>query len=338
MRLKKAAEDCKIALSSREEYRISLPFLLTGEDGKPVSVEKTVSRRDFEDWVSEKVLSTRDQMLGALADAKLSPRDLQIVLLVGGSTRIPCVKKLVEDTLGAASRSLVDPDLTVARGAAIQAGLIEGSINNEDLVLTDVCPYTLGTAPLRRGLFGERRVFDPLIPRNTTIPAEKTAVYTTAEDYQTQVVIDVYQGESSNPDNNERLGELRLTGIPPARKGKEPIEVSFGYDMNGILQVKASVVSTGKQVSAEINTTGIRAKPSPDLSKWEQAEGARKFRPLVRKAEKLIASGKDVGDDVSLLLRRLKEAIVLQDQEQAEELRDELLDMVELLEKVDQLL
>jgi molecular chaperone DnaK len=338
MRLKKAAEDCKIALSSQNEYRISLSFLLTGEDGKPVSVEKTVSRQDFEEWVSEKVLSTRDQMLGALADAKLSPQDLQIVLLVGGSTRIPCVKKLVEDTLGTAPRSLVDPDLTVARGAAIQAGLIEGSINSEDLVLTDVCPYTLGTAPLRRGLFGERQVFDPLIPRNTTIPAEKTAIYTTAEDYQTQVVIDVYQGESSNPDNNERLGELCLTGIPPARKGKEPIEVSFGYDMNGILQVKASVVSTGKQVSAEINTTGVKAKPAPDLSKWAETEGARKFRPLVRKAEKLIASGKDVGDDVSLLLRRLKEAIVLQDQEQAEELRDELLDMVELLEKVDQLL
>ncbi|MDR1129274.1 MAG: Hsp70 family protein, partial [Treponema sp.] len=337
MRLKKSAEDCKIALSSQDEYKVSLPFLLTGGDGKPVSVEKAVSRRDFEEWVSEKVFSTRDQMMSALADAKLSPQDLQIVLLVGGSTRIPCVKKLVEDTLGSAPRSLVDPDLTVARGAAIQAGLIEGSISNEDLVLTDVCPYTLGTAPLQRGLFGGRRIFDPLIPRNTTIPTEKTAVYSTAADYQTQVVIDVYQGESSNPDNNERLGEVRLTGIPPARKGKEQIDVSFGYDMNGILQVKASVVSTGKQVSAEISTTGVKAKPTLDISKWEQAEGARRFRPLVRKAEKLIASGKDIGDDISLLLRRLKEAVLLQDQEQADELRDELMDMVELLEKVDEL-
>ncbi|MDR1353835.1 MAG: Hsp70 family protein [Treponema sp.] len=337
MRLKKSAEDCKIALSSQDEYKVSLPFLLTGGDGKPVSVEKAVSRRDFEEWVSEKVFSTRDQMMSALADAKLSPQDLQIVLLVGGSTRIPCVKKLVEDTLGSVPRSLVDPDLTVARGAAIQAGLIEGSINNEDLVLTDVCPYTLGTAPLQRGLFGGRRIFDPLIPRNTTIPTEKTAVYSTVADYQTQVVIDVYQGESSDPDNNERLGEVHLTGIPPARKGKEQIDVSFGYDMNGILQVKASVVSTGKQVSAEISTTGVKAKPSLDISKWEQAEGARRFRPLVRKAEKLIASGKDVGDDVSLLLRRLKEAILLQDQEQADDLRDELLDMVELLEKVNEL-
>jgi molecular chaperone DnaK len=311
MRLKKSAEDCKIALSSQDEYKVSLPFLLTGKDGKPVSVEKIVSRRDVEEWVGEKVSSTKDPMLSALSDAKLDPADLQVILLVGGSTRIPCVKRLVEETLGAVPRSLVDPDLTVARGAAIQAGLIEGSINNEDLVLTDVCPYTLGTAPLRDGLFGKRPVFDPLIPRNTTIPTEKTAVYTTASDYQTSVVIEVYQGESSDPNNNERLGELRLTGIPPAKQGKEQIEVNFGYDMNGILQVKASVVSTGKQVSAEISTTGVKAKPALDLSKWEEAEGSRQVRPLIRKAEKLIASGKDMGDDISILVERLKEALLL---------------------------
>jgi molecular chaperone DnaK len=338
MRLKKSAEDCKIALSSRDEYKVSLPFLLTDGDGKPVSVEQTISCQDFEEWVSEKVSSTRDQMMSALGDAKLNPQDLQVVLLVGGSTRIPCVKKLVEATLGAVPRSLVDPDLTVARGAAIQAGLIEGSLNNEDLVLTDVCPYTLGTAPLQSGLFGKRKVFDPLIPRNTTIPTEKSAIYTTVADFQTSVIIEVYQGESSNPENNEQLGEVRLTGIPPARKEKEQIEVNFGYDMNGILQVKASVVSTGKQVSAEISTTGVKARAVLDVSKWEQAEGARSFRPLVRKAEKLISSGKDIGGDITLLLRRLKEAILLKDQEQIDELREDLLAMIEVLEKADKLL
>jgi molecular chaperone DnaK len=338
MRLKKAAEDAKISLSTQDEYKVSLPFLLTGKDGKPVSVEKTIRREEFEDWVSEKVNSTRDPMQSALGDAKLTPKDLQVILLVGGSTRIPCVKKLVAETLGAVPRSLVDPDLTVARGAAIQAGLLEGSINNEDLVLTDVCPYTLGTAPLEDGLLGKRPIFDPLIPRNTTIPTEKTKIYITAADYQTRVCIDVYQGESSDPDNNERLGEVLLTGIPPAKAGKEQVEVSFGYDMNGILQIKASVVSTGKQVSAEISTTGVKAKPLLDLSKWERAEGARHFRPLVRKAEKLIASGKDVGGDMSLLVRRIKEALLLKNQEQAEEYRDELLVMFEALEKLDKLL
>ncbi|MDR2663304.1 MAG: Hsp70 family protein, partial [Treponema sp.] len=324
-----------IALSFQDEYKVSLPFLLTGKDGKPVSVEKTITRADFEEWVSEKVRSTREPMLSALADAKLGREDLQVILLVGGATRIPCVKKLVEETLGAVPRSLVDPDLTVARGAAIQAGLIEGSINSEDLVLTDVCPYTLGTAPLREGFFGSRQVFDPLIPRNTTIPTEKSRLYTPAHDYQTEVIIDVFQGESSDPENNERLGELRVTGIPPARHGKEQIEVSFGYDMNGILQVKASVVSTGKQVSAEISTTGIKAGPVLDLSKWDQAEGARSFRPLIRKAEKLIAGGLDIGDDLSLLVRQLKEALTLGRREQAEELREDLLDLIEAVEKMD---
>jgi molecular chaperone DnaK len=337
MRLKKAAEDCKIALSTREEFPVSLPFLLTGKDGKPVSIERTVSRGDFEEWIAEKVLSTREPLLSALADAHLSREDLQVILLVGGSTRVPCVKRLVEETLGAVPHSLVDPDLTVARGAAIQAGLIEGSLNNEDLVLTDVCPYTLGTAPLEYGLFGSRQVFDPVIPRNITIPTEMAKIYSTAADYQTEVVIDVYQGESSDPDNNERLGELHLTGIPAARQGKEQIEVSFGYDMNGILQVKASVVSTGKQVSAEISTTGVKAGPLLDPAKWEEAEGARSFRPLIRKAEKIIALGKDMGGDIGLLVRRLKEALLLKNREQAGELRDELLSMIEVIERIDKL-
>ncbi|MDR2785219.1 MAG: Hsp70 family protein [Treponema sp.] len=338
MRLKKAAEDCKIALSTHDKYKISLPFLLTGKDGKPVSVEETVRREDFESWVSDKLVSAREPITSALADAKLTPPDLQVILLVGGSTRIPCIKQLVEKTLGAVPRSLVDPDLTVARGAAIQAGLIEGTINSEDLVLTDVCPYTLGTAPLQDGLFGKRKVFDPLIPRNTTIPTEKATVYTTASDFQTEVVIDVYQGESSDPDNNERLGEVHLTGIPSSRKGKEQIEVSFGYDMNGILQVKASVVSTGRQVSAEISTTGIKAKPLLDLSKWEQAEGARQFRPLIRKAEKLTNSGQDVGGDINILIRQIKEALLLKNKEQADDLREELLSMLNVLERMDRIL
>jgi molecular chaperone DnaK len=335
MRLKKAAEDCKIALSIHDEYKISLPFLLTGKDGKPVSVEKTVRREDFEEWVSDKVISTREPIMSALADAKLSAQDLQVVLLVGGSTRIPCVKRLVKGTLGAVPRSLVDPDLTVARGAAIQAGLIEGSIDSKNLVLTDICPFTLGTAPLQDGLFGKRKVFDPLIPRNTTIPTEKATIYTTAVDFQTAVVIDVYQGESSDPENNERLGEVHLTGIPASRKGKEQIEVSFGYDMNGILQVKASVVSTGKEVAAEISTTGVKAKPFLDLSKWEQAEGARQFRPLIRKAEKFISLGKDVGGDMDVLTRQIKEALLLKNAEQAADLREELLTILDVLEAAD---
>ncbi|GHV20505.1 chaperone protein DnaK [Spirochaetia bacterium] len=338
MRLKKAAEDCKIALSGENEYQVSLPFLFTNNDGKPVSVEKTVRRADFEEWVLDKVSSTKEPMESALRDAELNNSDLSLVLLVGGSTRIPCVKRLVEETLGTVARSLVDPDLTVARGAAIQAGLLEGSINNEALVLTDVCPYTLGTAPLSDGLFGMRKVFDPIIPRNTTIPVEKSQLYNTAADYQTKVRIDIYQGESSDPQNNERLGELELSGIPSARQGKEQVEVTFSYDMNGILQVKASVVSTGNQVSAEINTQGVKAKAAVDLSQWEKANGAKQARPLIRKAEKFINENKDAGGDIELFVERLKEALILGNRERAEEIREQMLLMLDAFEKVEKLL
>ena len=338
MRLKKAAEDCKIALSGDDYFNVSLPFLLTGKDGKPVSVDKTVRRKEFEQWAAEKVDSTKDPMLRAMADAGLKPSDLQVVLLVGGSTRIPCIKKLVENTLDKVAHSLVDPDLTVARGAAIQAGLLEGSIRSEELVLTDVCPYTLGTAPLSDRFLIRRRIFDPLIPRNTTIPVEKTKTSATAYDFQTAVTIDVYQGESSEPENNERLGEVHIFGIPSAKEGKEQIAVTFSYDVNGILQVKAVVVSTGKEVSVEISTTGLKAKAAIDVSGWEKVPYARPFRPLIRKAEKLIALG--IGTDMdqigglSPLVAQLKEAVVLGNKEQAEDLREELRITVGLLEKM----
>jgi molecular chaperone DnaK len=331
MRLKKAAEDCKIALSSRDDYRVSLPFLFTTEDGKPVSVERTLTRSDFETWVREKVSSTKEPMLTALSDAKLSPTDLNIILLVGGSTRIPCVKTLVAETLSAIPQTLVDPDLTVARGAAIQAGLLEGSLHDADLVLTDVCPYTLGIAALHKGAYDDRLIFDPIIPRNTTIPTERSKLYYPFEDYQTTVRIEAYQGDSSNPDNDERLGDVLLTGIPPARKGKEPVEVTFAYDINGILQVKAAVVSTGKEVFAEISTTGVKARPVLNLSTWESAEGAKRFRPLIRKAEKVIAQGDDEADDLRILIRQLKEALLLKNEGQAEDLRAELLEILEEL-------
>ncbi|MDR1933731.1 MAG: Hsp70 family protein [Spirochaetales bacterium] len=331
MRLKKAAEDCKIALSSREEYGISLPFLLTAKDGKPVSVERTVTRAEFEEWVREKVESTREPMMTALSDSGLSPGDLNVILLVGGSTRIPCVQKVVQESLSAFPKSPVDPDLTVARGAAIQAGLLEGSIASAELVLTDVCPYTLGTSVVHEGLYDDRLVFDAIIPRNTTIPTEKSKIYHPHTDYQTQARIEVYQGDSADPQNNERLGDVMLTGIPPAKRGREPIEVVFAYDINGILQVKASVVSTGKQVSAEINTTGVKPKPVLDLSKWEKANGARRYRPAIRKAEKRIAGGADETGELDILVKQIKEALLLEKEEQAGGLRDQLLELLEAM-------
>jgi molecular chaperone DnaK len=332
MRLKKAAEDCKIALSTRESYQVSLPFLTTAKDGKPVSLEKTITRTEFEEWVREKVESSREPMMTALADSGLSPENLSIVLLVGGSTRIPCVRKLVEDSLSTTVHSLIDPDLTVVRGAAIQAGLLDGNFTAADLVLTDVCPYTLGVEVLHESFYEAKLLFDPIIPRNTTIPVEKSKVYYPVHDYQTTVEIKAYQGDSSNPENNEYLGNVRLTGIPPAYRGRrEPIEVTFAYDVNGILQVKACVVSTSQMVSVEISTTGVKPKPTLDLTQWENVEGARRFRPAIRKAEKLIAEEYDEDGDIGILVRQIKEALLLNNIEQAETLRGELTELLEAM-------
>jgi molecular chaperone DnaK len=181
---------------------------------------------------------------------------------------------------------------------------------------------------LHQGIFDDRRIFDPIIPRNTTIPTERSQLYYPSEDFQTRVKIEAYQGDSSNPENNEPLGDVLLTGIPPARQGKEPIEVTFSYDMNGILQVKAKVVSTGKEVSASISTTGVKARPVLDLTTWEKADGAKRCRPLIRKAEKAIARGDDVTDELHILVEQLKEALLLKKEDQAEALRSDLLDIL----------
>ncbi|MDR1573888.1 MAG: Hsp70 family protein [Clostridiales Family XIII bacterium] len=332
MRLKKAAEECKIALSTQESHKISLPFFLTSSKKEPVSVERTVTRADFESLIREKIESTRAPIMSALSDAKLSPADLDIVLLVGGSTRIPCVRRLVADVLTVIPRSPVDPDLTVARGAAVQAAIMDGSLSGDTgLVLTDVCPYTLGAAVLHEGVYGDRLVFDPIIPRNTAIPAEISKIYFPARHYQTSVNISAYQGESSDPENNERLGDVLLTGIPPARRGKEPVEVTFSYDMNGILQMKARSVSTGNKVEVEISTAGVAALSAPDISKWESAPGAKRYRPILRKAEKYMARDTEYGDELAVLVRQIKEALLLERGDRADDLRDELLEILEIL-------
>lgn len=332
MRLKKAAEECKIALSEKNEHDVSLPFLYTAMGGKPVSVEKTVTREEFEALIREKVSSTRAPMVSALSDAGLSAQTLDFVLLVGGSTRIPYVRKLVEETLDIVPSLSVDPDLTVARGAAVQAAILDGSLEGAELALSDVCPYTLGAEVLAKGAYDDRLICSPIIPRNTPIPTELSHIYFPAEDYQTCVQIKAYQGESLDPENNSYLGEVELSGIPRSRKKDQPIEVTFAYDMNGILQVRAKALSNGKEVSAQIDTSGVGAAPIPDLSAWAEAPGAKRFRPLLRKAEKLIAKDEDEGGDIELLIRKIKEALVLEKTEQAEELRNELMALIELKE------
>jgi molecular chaperone DnaK len=338
MRLKTAAEECKRTLSGDQSFKVSLPFLFSSGDGKPAFVDKTVTRDDFETLIRDMVESSEKPMMSALSDAGLAPKDLDIVLLVGGSTRIPIVKKTVGQTLSIVPQPFVEPELTVARGAAIQAAIMDGTISQDlGLVLTDVCPYTLGTSVLQGGFFNQSLVFDPIIPRNTAIPTDVSKIYYPSQDYQTIVNIMAYQGESSDPDENELLGELMLTGIPAARVGKQPVEITFSYDTNGILSVRGRVVSTGKEVSCEINTTGIEPLKESvvDTSKWLDMPGAKKYRPLIRKAEKLLQTDSTFESELTRLVNEVKKAIVLDDDSLTEHYKDELMDLIAFIDNYD---
>jgi len=303
-RLKKEAETCKISLSQDLEYTITLPFL-TNFKGKPLSVDKTITRELFEDLISEKIDATQEQINIALADAQMDIEEIDLILMVGGSTQIPYVEKFITGIFNKAPQRLIDPDLAVVYGAAIQAGIIGEQFPENEIILTDVCPYTLGMTILR---YGRELYFDPIIPRNTTIPVTIEKEYMTCYDMQTRIDIDVSQGEYSEPARNNFLDKFILEGIPPMPAGKERITVAFSYDVNGILQVDAKSISTGESASITISTTGSEMIEEVDISDWKNSRNARKYFAVIRRAEKVLAEDEDY--ELKDLLRALKEALV----------------------------
>jgi molecular chaperone DnaK len=271
-----------------------------------------VTRKEFEPLILDKISSSAAQIKNALYDADLQANDMDLVLLVGGSTKIPLVSDFLTETLDFDPQSFVDPDLAVVRGAAIQAGIMEGLFADNPIVLTDVCPYSLSTDVIMSSLFGEMLRCDILIPRNTTIPATESKVYVTSHDDQTSVDLSAFQGESTLPEDNILLNKFRLGGVPKARAGKEKIKVIFTYDLNAVLTVTGEVVSTGKSATIQINTatTGRNL----DLSQWTDAKPARKYRAMIHRAEQMLES--DAldpldRDDIDRALTELKEGLIL---------------------------
>jgi molecular chaperone DnaK len=275
-RLREAAEKAKIELSSMVTTSINLPFITADETG-PKHLEMELTRAQFEELASELIEGTIEPVTQALRDSDLKPDEIDRILLVGGSTRIPAVQEAIKKFFGGKSpdRS-VNPDEAVALGAAIQGGVLGGEV--EDLLLLDVTPLSLGIETL-----GE--VFTKIIERNTTIPTSKSQIFSTATDGQTSVEIHVLQGERAMAKDNKSLGKFLLTGIPPAPRGVPQIEVSFEIDVNGILKVSATDKGTGKEQSIRITNTGGLSASEVERMRIEAEKYAEADRRRIQMVE-----------------------------------------------------
>ena len=328
-RLKEAAEQCKIALSSQEEATVRIPML--AQDGQtPLGLEETVSREQFESLIEKEIHRTKGPVQTALGDSGISCGELDRILLAGGSTRIPLVRREIRDMLGKEPSEAIHPEYSIALGAAIQAGIISGAIDGEDsMVLTDVNPYTLGIRAMGWESDDEMSV---IIPRNVTIPVTRKQTYYTSWDGQQAAAIEVYQGEKRRASRNHLIGSFDIGDIPPAPAGKEQIEVSFSYNLDGILQVAAKVVSTGKEASVTIHMGQEETKE--DVSGWKESGLAADFRSVIRRGEKALKKAAERGDkelagELEETLYDLKYAVLKELQVRAEELEEDLRDLIE---------
>ena len=289
-RIKEAAEKAKCELSSVVETTISLPYITADANG-PKHLELTLSRSKFEDLSHDLLDRCKKPVEQALSDAGLTKNDINEVVLVGGSTRIPAVQQLVKDYTGKEPNQSVNPDEVVAVGAAVQAGVLAGEV--KDIVLLDVTPLTLGIETLGG-------VMTALVPRNTTIPVSKSQVFSTAENNQTAVDINVLQGERPMATDNKSLGMFRLEGIAPAMRGVPQIEVTFDIDANGIVNVSAKDKATGKEQKITITNSSnlseqdidkmvkeAEANASEDKKKKEEAEIKNNANSFISSAERL---------------------------------------------------
>lgn len=346
VKLKAEAVKCKIALSTQDSYEILLP-MIAEKSGKPISVREIITRQDFEAMITDLVSLTYEPVKTVLRDGALEQSDLDIILLVGGSTKIPYVKSYVGGMLGQEPKELVNQDLAVALGAAVQAGIISEEIGNEEgIMLTDVAPYPLGIG-VAKDVYGMLMtdVLDVIIPRNTTIPVSITKEYATFADYQYMAEVEVYQGDNRVASSNYFLGKFILGNIPRKKAGKEKIDVTFSYNLNGLLEVEGKVVSNGEKTSISLDMNHIvdvedEEEVDVDVTLWKEFPMANKYKIIIRKSERIIKKLENAGEsllasDLSDALYDLKKAIVMKKSEEwLEESEEFLIDLLDAAEEV----